>query len=119
MILKLGGGGRGKPPGDKEPPDELNRPLRVAGLIATRPGDAERGPMVRIHPEDAHRRLLIDGELAWVYGPRRHELATVRIDETMKLGDVVLRDVLGASPSEIVRVIKPDLDSSRRRSTLA
>jgi anaerobic selenocysteine-containing dehydrogenase len=75
--------------------------------------------MVRIHPEDAHRRLLIDGELAWVYGPRRHELATVRIDDTVPHGDVILRDVLGASPSELVRVIKPDLDTSRRRKTLA
>jgi hypothetical protein len=30
-------------------------------------------------------------------------------------GDVVLRDVLGAAPSEIVRVIKPDLDDRRGR----
>lgn len=89
------------------------RPLRVAGLLATRPSDAERGPLVRMHPDDARTRLLVDGELAWIYGPRRHELAEVRIDLGMRRGDVVLRDVLGASPSEIVRVIKPDLDDRR------
>ena len=75
--------------------------------------------MVFMHPENARERLLIDGELAWVYGPRRHELATVRVDEAVPLGDVVLRDVAGASPSEIVRVIKPDLDSRSRRGALA
>jgi anaerobic selenocysteine-containing dehydrogenase len=93
----------------------LDRPLRVARLDATRRGDAERGPMVVMHPDDAKARILTDGELAWVYGPRRHELATVRIDPEIKLGDVVLRDVLGAAPSEIVRVIKPDLDTPTRR----
>ena len=99
--------------------DTLNRPLRVARLVATSVRDAERGPMVFMHPENARERLLIDGELAWVYGPRRHELATVRVDEAVPLGDVVLRDVAGASPSEIVRVIKPDLDSRGRRGALA
>jgi anaerobic selenocysteine-containing dehydrogenase len=89
------------------------RPLRVAGLLATRPADAERGPLVRMHPDDARTRLLVNGELAWVYGPRRHELAEVRIDPGMTRGDVVLRDVLGAAPSEIVRVVKPDLDDRR------
>lgn len=91
--------------------EQIRRPLRVAQLIATRPGDPARGPAVFMHPEDARTRLLTDGELAWVYGPRRHELATVQIDDSMRKGDVVLRDVAGASPSEIVRVIKPDLDS--------
>jgi anaerobic selenocysteine-containing dehydrogenase len=99
--------------------DTLNRPLRVARLLATSARDEERGPMVFIHPENARERLLIDGELAWVYGPRRHELATVRVDETVPFGDVILRDIIGASPSEIVRVIKPDLDSRGRRGALA
>ena len=73
--------------------------------------------MVLMHPTDARARLLTDGELAWVYGPRRHELATVRIDteDELKLGDVALRDIAGASPSEIVRVVKPDLDTRGRR----
>ena len=99
--------------------DTLHKPLRVSRLIATRSGDAERGPAVWLHPDDARKRLLLEGELAWVYGPRRHELATVHIDESMKKGDVVLRDVIGAAPSEIVRVIKPDLDSRGRRGALA
>src|SRR4051812_12808522 len=94
--------------------ETINRPLRVASLIATKRDDDDRGPMVFIHPEDASARLLVDGELAWVYGPRRHELATVRIEPGMKKGDVVLRDVVGAAPSEIVRVIKPDLDTKGR-----
>jgi len=31
-------------------------------------------------------------------------------------GDVVLRDVLGAAPSEVVRVVKPDLDDRRSQT---
>ena len=81
--------------------------------------DVDRGPQVRLHPEDARARLLVDGELAWVYGPRRQELATVMIDETLRRGDVALRDIAGAAPTELVRVIKPDLDSHTRRGNLA
>jgi anaerobic selenocysteine-containing dehydrogenase len=98
--------------------DTRNKELRVAGLIATKKGDAERGPAVFMNAAEAKQRLLNDGELAWVYGPRRHELATVHLDEQIGIGDVVLRDILGASPSEIVRVIKPDLDT-RGRSVFA
>ncbi|MFL5606881.1 MAG: molybdopterin dinucleotide binding domain-containing protein [Gemmatimonadaceae bacterium] len=101
------------------PEDARNRPLRVAGFVGTRASDPDRGPQVRMSVEDARARLLIDGELAWVYGPRRQELATVVVDESVKRGDVILRDVAGASPSEIVRVIKPDLDSHTRRGNLA
>jgi anaerobic selenocysteine-containing dehydrogenase len=99
--------------------DSRNRPLRVSQFIGTRVSDAERGPQVRMNPEDAKARLLVEGELAWVYGPRRQELATVAVDEAVKRGDVVLRDIVGASPSEIVRVIKPDLDSHTRRGHFA
>jgi len=73
--------------------------------------------MVTMNPKDAALRLLTDGELAWVYGPRRHELATVRIDPDIRTGNVVLRDISGASPSEVVRVVKPDLDTRGRRGT--
>jgi anaerobic selenocysteine-containing dehydrogenase len=93
---------------------QINRPLRVGTYLATRKGDAERGPMVTMHPDDARDRLLNEGELAWVYGPRRHELAEVRLDDRLNKGDVALRDVLGAAPSEIVRVIKPDMDRRGR-----
>lgn len=98
--------------------ESLNAPLRVAYLIATKRGDTDRGPLVIMTPADARARLLTDGELAWVHGPRRHELATVRIDPGAREGDVVLRDILGAAPSETVRVIKPDLDTRGRRPAL-
>jgi anaerobic selenocysteine-containing dehydrogenase len=101
------------------PSDGRNRPLRVTAFIGTRVSDPDRGPQVRLAPEDAHVRLLVDGELAWVHGPRRQELATVVVDGTVRRGDVVLRDVAGVSASEIVRVVKPDLDSHTRRGTLA
>ncbi|MHB0949692.1 MAG: molybdopterin dinucleotide binding domain-containing protein [Gemmatimonadaceae bacterium] len=104
------------PPG---PVDARNRVLRVAQLLATRQGDEERGPAVWIHPEDARQRLLVDGELAWVYGPRRHELAVVHVDPGARRGDVVLRDVAGASPSELVRLVKPDLDDRGRTPSFA
>jgi anaerobic selenocysteine-containing dehydrogenase len=99
--------------------DARNRPLRVSQFIGTRMSDPDRGPLVRMSPEDAKARLLVDGELAWVHGPRRQELATVLVDESVKRGDVVLRDIAGVSLSEIVRVIKPDLDSHTRRGHFA
>lgn len=101
------------------PDDNRNRMLRVATFIGTRVADAERGPQVRMNPEDARSRLLVDGELAWVQGPRRQELATVVIDVEMRRGDIGLRDVAGAAPSELVRVVKPDLDSHTRRGLFA
>jgi anaerobic selenocysteine-containing dehydrogenase len=91
----------------------VSPPLQVLEFVATRPGDADRGPLVRMRPDDAARRLLTDGELAWVYGPRRHELATVVIDDTLPRGTVVVRDVAGVAPSEIVRVVKLDADTPR------
>jgi anaerobic selenocysteine-containing dehydrogenase len=97
----------------------FNRPLRVSRLIATKLGDAARGPQVALNPTDAQGRLLTDGELAWVYGPRRQELAEVRVDPDVRFGEVVLRDIVGAAPSETVRVIKPDLDSTRNSGTQA
>jgi len=101
------------------PSDARNKPLRVTGFIGTRASDADRGPQVRLSPDDARARLLAEGELAWVYGPRRQELATVVVDDAVHRGDVVLRDVAGVSPSEVVRVVKPDLDSHTRRGHFA
>jgi len=99
--------------------DSINRPLRVLRLVATKRGEDDRGPAVWLHPDDAAYRLLVDGELAWVYGPRRHELATVRVDAELVKGEVVLRDIVGAAPSELVRVIKPDLDNRSNRGAFA
>jgi anaerobic selenocysteine-containing dehydrogenase len=90
---------------------QSSRPLRVERFIATRRTDAERGPQVRIRPDDASARLLVDGELAIVEGPRGQQLAQVRLDESVPRGGVVVRDVGGVSPSEIVYVMKPDLDA--------
>ena len=101
------------------PEDARSRVLRVASFVGTRVSDPERGPQVRLHPDDARARLLQDGELAWIYGPRRQELATVVVDDAVRRGDVGLRDVAGASVSELVRVVKPDLDSHTRRGLFA
>jgi anaerobic selenocysteine-containing dehydrogenase len=92
--------------------------LMVAKYIATRAGDAERGPSVRLHPSEASKRLLEDGELVWVYGPRRHELAVLVVDDTVPPGNVVARDVLGIAPAEIVRVVKHDFDAGRSTRNL-
>lgn len=88
-------------------------PLQVVGFIASRPGDAERGPMVRMRPDDALIRLVTDGELVRVVSDRRSELAVLVVDDTLPRGGVILRDVAGAAPSEIVRVLKPDNDTLR------
>lgn len=85
-------------------------PLQIVGFIATKRGDAERGPLVRIRPDDAIRRLVDDGELVWVYGPRRHELAPVVYDETLPKGGVVVRDLGGLTVTEIVRLVKMDVE---------
>ena len=97
--------------------DIRNRSLRVRDFIATRRSDPERGPAVFMNERDARSRLLSEGELAWVYGPRRGELAIVRIGPDTREGDVVLRDIVGVAPSELVRVVKPDLDNRGRRPT--
>jgi hypothetical protein len=99
--------------------DVRDRVLRVAGFIGTRLTDEDRGPQVRMNAEEARSRLLIDGELAWVYGPRRQELAEVVVDDDILRGDVVLRDIAGVTVSELVRVVKPDLDNRSRRGLLA
>ncbi len=88
-------------------------PLQVVGYIATRRGDAERGPLVRMRPDDALVRLLTDGELVRVMGPRRSEFAQLVLDDTLPRGGVVVRDLAGVTVTEIVRVIKADFDSPR------
>jgi anaerobic selenocysteine-containing dehydrogenase len=94
-------------------PEGTEKFLFVSGFIATRSGDPDRGPLVRLNPTDARMRLLVDGELVWVYGPRRQELAVLEIDDAIPLGNVVARDILGVSPTEKIRVVKPNLDAPR------
>ena len=90
---------------------DYNPPLQVVGLIATKRGDPDRGPEVRVQGKEASFRLMQDGELVWVIGPRRQEIATLRVDDTLPRGAIVLRDVVGAAPSEIVRLRKVDTDT--------
>jgi anaerobic selenocysteine-containing dehydrogenase len=85
--------------------------MRVATFRATRASDPDRGPQVRINAAEARQRLLEDGELVVIEGPRRQQLATLVIDDTVPRGDVAVRDVAGVAPSEIVYLIKPDLDA--------
>jgi hypothetical protein len=87
-----------------------NPPLQVLGFVSTRAGEADRGPQIRLNANEAGLRMLADGELVWVYGPRRHDLAPVRIDDDVPRGGVVLRDIAGVTVSEIVRIVKPDVD---------
>ena len=101
------------------PEDARSRVLRVASFVGTRASDPERGPQVRLNADEARSRLLVEGELAWVQGPRRQELATVVVDDSIRRGDCGLRDVAGVTVSEIVRVTKPDLDSHTRRGLFA
>ncbi len=90
--------------------DGYNPPLQVVGFIATRRGDTERGPAVRVRPDDATLRGVADGELVWIYGPRRHDLAVAIIDDTLPRGGVVVRDVAGLAPTEIIRLVRINSD---------
>jgi len=92
--------------------------LMITQYISTRPGDPERGPLVRLHPSEAKKRVMQPGELVWVYGPRRHELAILEVDESVREGTVIARDILGVAPSEIVRVVKHDFDAGRNTRNL-
>lgn len=83
-----------------------NPPLHVVAFQATRRGDPERGPRVTLSSTDARERLIDAGELVWVHGPRRHEMAQVAIDDTVPRGGVILRDISGVAVSEIVRLEK-------------
>jgi hypothetical protein len=96
-----------------------NPPLQVVGYIATRSGDEDRGPQIRLNAEEARFRLILDGELVWIYGPRRHELAPVMIDDEVPRGGVVVRDIAGVTVTEIVRLVKPNLDARPDRGAYA
>ncbi len=96
-----------------------NPPLQVVAFLGTRRGDPERGPQVRLRSDEAALRMLVDGEMAWVVGPRRQELAAVVIDDSVPKGGVAVRDISGLAVSEIVRIQKPDMDVGSRRGELA
>lgn len=83
-----------------------NPPLQVVGFVSTRRGDPERGPQVRVRPDDAERRLMHPGEVVWVQGPRRSELAPILLDDSVPRGGVILRDITGVAVSEVIRLEK-------------
>jgi anaerobic selenocysteine-containing dehydrogenase len=83
-----------------------NPPLQVIGYIATKRGDEDRGPLIRLRADEARLRNVQEGELVWVYGPRRHDLAPVEFDDTIPRGGVVVRDLAGLAPTEIVRLVR-------------
>lgn len=93
-----------------------NPPLHVVGFVSTQRGDPDRGPQVHLSSEEARTRILSDREVAWVLGPRRSELATVVIDDTVPRGGAVLRDITGVTVSEVIRIQKPDYDSRDSRT---
>ena len=90
--------------------DVYSPPLQVVGFVATRRGDEDRGPQVRMRADEAAIRLLSDGELVRIEGPRRQEFAVLRVDDELPRGAVVVRDVAGVAPSEVVRVRKVETD---------
>jgi hypothetical protein len=102
-----------EPPG-KSTGTAFNSPMRVAHFEATRMSAPERGPQVRMRADEAVKRLLTEGELVWVNGPRRKELAVLVIDDRLGRGDVALRDIAGIAASEIVTVVKPEFDRGPR-----
>jgi anaerobic selenocysteine-containing dehydrogenase len=85
-----------------------NPPLQVVGFVGSRRGEADRGPAIRLRSDDARMRGIGDGDLVWIYGPRRHDLAPVTIDDTLPRGGVVVRDIAGLAPTEIVRLVRVD-----------
>ncbi len=89
-------------------------PVQVVGFIATRKGDPDRGPMVRMRPDDALVRLVTAGDLVRVVSARRSELAVLELDEALPKGGVVLRDVAGAAVSEVIRILRVDQPSRKR-----
>ena len=81
----------------KRPSRELyNPPLQVTAFVATRRGDAVRG--------------LVDGELVFVTGPRRKELAELRVDEAVPAGGATVRDLAGLAVTEIIKLVRHDQD---------
>ena len=96
----------------------FNPPLQVIAFVATKMSDVDRGPEIRLQAYEAHVRTVHESELVWVYGPRSHNLATVRIDDAVPRGGVVARDIVGLALSEIVTLVRID-DATRPMITPA
>jgi anaerobic selenocysteine-containing dehydrogenase len=103
-----------RPTPPRRAPKGYAPPLQVSRFIATRKGDPERGPKVWMRESEAKVRLLQEGEMVWVFGPRRHDLAELGIDDSVPRGYLVARDVAGIATAEVVSIVKPDLDTKPR-----
>jgi hypothetical protein len=90
--------------------DLYNPPLQVVGFVGTRRGDPERGPAISLNGDEASLRMLADGELVFIHGPRRKELAPVIVDDEVPRGGVVVRDIAGLMVSDVIKLVKPDMD---------
>lgn len=90
--------------------DLYNPPLQVVGFVGTRRGDPERGPAISLNGDEASLRMLVDGELVFIHGPRRKELAPVIVDDEVPRGGVVVRDIAGLMVSDVIKLVKPDMD---------
>lgn len=90
--------------------DLYNPPLQVVGFVGSRRGDAERGPAISLNREEATLRMLTDGELVFLHGPRRKELAPVIVDDDVPRGGVIVRDIAGVMVSDVIKLVKPDMD---------
>ncbi|MGQ0766161.1 MAG: hypothetical protein ACT4OZ_10895 [Gemmatimonadota bacterium] len=66
--------------------------------------------------DDAAERLLNEGMLVWVRGPRRNEIAELVIDDALPRGGVVLRDIAGVTLAEIVTLEGDQSAVERSRS---
>ena len=91
-----------------------NPPLQVVHFIGTRKGDADRGPQVQVNSTEAALRMVQSGELVWVQGPRRNEIAELVVNDDVPRGGIVARDIVGLSITDIVRITKIDVDRPRR-----
>jgi hypothetical protein len=91
-----------------------NPPLQVVHFIGTRKGDADRGPQIQMNSAEATLRMVQSGELVWVQGPRRNEVAELIVNDNVPRGGIVARDIVGLSVTDIVRVSKTDMDRPRR-----
>ena len=91
-----------------------NPPLQVMKFVGSRKGDPERGPQVQINNTEAMLRMLQSGELVWVQGPRRNEVAELVVNDEVPRGGIFARDIVGLSPTDVVRLAKVDTDRPRR-----
>ncbi|MGH7693650.1 MAG: hypothetical protein ACRENH_01645 [Gemmatimonadaceae bacterium] len=91
-----------------------NPPLQVIRFTGTKKGDPQRGPQVQVSGAEAMLRMVQSGELVWVQGPRRNEVAELVVNDEVPRGGIFVRDIVGLSVTDVVRLAKVDTDRPRR-----